>query len=161
MSDSVDIDRDEQIKANWAEHQAMLDDPDQGHTFEITVQSRGSHKVVGDEHHTDSKEFYGDPWTIRARGWSLSEALKRAAEIPFHIWAYSAHVEEDDREVLGVLCIHGTSRGEMLNPSLACSTGGDEPIYAGDRVHKTITWGLNEQGHITFVHKAWVEHRRG
>lgn len=58
---------------------------DQGHTFRISHESRGSHKVVGDEHYTDEPEFVGPVHTVEVRAWNLRAALHKAAELPFNV----------------------------------------------------------------------------
>jgi hypothetical protein len=75
----TEIARREEIRA--AEYPA-----DQGHRFTITMTSRGSSKVVGDEHHTDS-EWESDPWTVTVRAWNLRDALVKASQVPFAVWA--------------------------------------------------------------------------
>lgn len=69
----------------------MTDGPDQGHTFRITVQSRGSYRIQGDEQYHDEPDFSGPPWVQEVRAWSLMEALRRAQDIPFATWAESAY----------------------------------------------------------------------
>ena len=65
--------------------------PDEGHTFRITVTSRGASKVVGEEHNTDAN-WWSDPWTIEVREFSLAAALRKAARVPFATWAESVEV---------------------------------------------------------------------
>lgn len=55
--------------------------PDDGHTFRITMSSRGSYDVVGDPHHSDSPVF-GPETSVDVRAWNLRDALHRAAEMP-------------------------------------------------------------------------------
>lgn len=57
--------------------------PEAGHTFRFLWDSRGSSKVVGDADYTDAPHFDGVPHQIEVRGWSLVEALRNAAELPF------------------------------------------------------------------------------
>lgn len=59
--------------------------PDDGHTFRLTVSSRGSYSVVGDEHPTDALDF-GTPWAMDVRAWNLPAALAKAAEKPLDAW---------------------------------------------------------------------------
>lgn len=57
--------------------------PDDGHTFRITFDVRGSSKVVGDPHFTDAPAYSGLPHTIEVRAWSLLAALRKALDTPF------------------------------------------------------------------------------
>lgn len=59
--------------------------PDEGHTFRISYESRGSYSVVGDEHHTDAPDFDGIVHTVEVRAWNLRDALKKAADLPFNV----------------------------------------------------------------------------
>ena len=65
----------------------MTDGPDDGHTFRITSVSRGSYKVVGEEHHSDAPYFEVDfPFVVEVRAWSLTDAMRKAADLPFDAW---------------------------------------------------------------------------
>lgn len=60
--------------------------PDDGHTFRFTWCSRGSHKVVGDEHHQDSPQFDEDlAVTIEVRAWSLKAAIEKLGQLPLPV----------------------------------------------------------------------------
>lgn len=60
--------------------------PDDGHTFRITFDVRGSSKVVGDPHFTDAPEYSGLPHTIEVRAWSLRAAFaKLLNDVPFAV----------------------------------------------------------------------------
>lgn len=63
----------------------MSEGPDDGHTFRITFDSRGSYSVVGDEHHTDAPDFHGVPHVVEVRAWNLRDALRKAANLPFDV----------------------------------------------------------------------------
>lgn len=66
-------------------HPAEPDGPEDGHTFRITVSSRGSYGIVGVEGYTDASDF-GPPWTMDVRAWNLRDALRKALEAPFDTW---------------------------------------------------------------------------
>lgn len=51
--------------------------PDDGHTWAITIGCRSSSKVVGDEHHTDAPQWDDDTVTVEVRAWSLRDALDK------------------------------------------------------------------------------------
>lgn len=72
-------------------------DADQGHTFEISIRSRGSYIVQGDEHHRDEPDFSGEPYVVQIRAWSLKEALEKAVDVPFEVWMISAFGEPPER----------------------------------------------------------------
>lgn len=74
-----------EIEAALADHHDKLNDPDQGHTFVISVVSRGSGKVVGEKHNTDSN-WWSEPTRIAVRAWSLPDALVIAADLPMAAW---------------------------------------------------------------------------
>lgn len=59
--------------------------PDEGHTFRISVSSRMSSTVVGDEHHTDADYFFGAHVTA-VRAWNLRDALDKAHDLRFASW---------------------------------------------------------------------------
>lgn len=65
-------------------------DPELGHTFRISVVSRGSYGIGVGGQHSDADAFDGVPWAVEVRGWSLSEALERAARLPLWAWAEPA-----------------------------------------------------------------------
>jgi hypothetical protein len=60
--------------------------PEDGHTWLIAVRSRSSSKVVGDPTHHDAEEFDAEPMTLQVRGWSLAEALAKAAHRGLAAW---------------------------------------------------------------------------
>lgn len=59
---------------------------DDGHTFRISVETRGSFGVVGEPHHTDA-EWWGAPFVREMRAWDLPQALRVAATLPLSSWA--------------------------------------------------------------------------
>jgi len=60
--------------------------PDDGHTFRFTWCSRGSSKVVGDEHCKDAPQFNEDlAVTIEVRAWSLKAAIEKLGQLPFPV----------------------------------------------------------------------------
>lgn len=63
-----------------------------------------------------------------------------------------------EREPVAVLCTHeGTP--QILQPRFACSAGGDEPIYPGDKIHEVTTVGWLVVGSsIVTAKEARVEH---
>lgn len=65
---------------------AVLEDagPEAGHTFEVSVRSRGSGGVL-DGPKSDAN-WWGDPSVVRVRAWNLPDAVARAATIPYHKW---------------------------------------------------------------------------
>lgn len=70
--------------------------PESGHTFRISVDSRGSYAVVGVEGHTDSEDFMGPPMTVEVRAWNLPDAVRRAANLPVSVWFESIEDAESD-----------------------------------------------------------------
>lgn len=71
------------------------DGPEQGHTFQLVVSSRGSYGVVGEQGHTDA-DYFSDPWVIEVRAWSLPAALRKAAELPLSAWKLPIGEEETE-----------------------------------------------------------------
>ena len=61
--------------------------PEDGHTFRVSVTSRGSYGIAGEEGHTDADEFMGPAMTLDVRAWNLPEALRRAAARPLSQWS--------------------------------------------------------------------------
>lgn len=59
--------------------------PEDGHTFRLRFDIRGSSKVVGDPCHTDAPDFVGPTHEIQVRAWSLRVALRKAADLPFGV----------------------------------------------------------------------------
>lgn len=70
----------------------MNEGPEHGHTFRFTFASRGAHKVVDEEHYSDS-DWWGPELTFEVRAWSLRAALLKAADMPF---AYLMGEGDDD-----------------------------------------------------------------
>lgn len=62
-----------------------MSDPDDGHTFHFTVQSRMSSKVVGDKHYQDF-DWWGEPMHAEVRAWNLPDACHLAADVPLTEW---------------------------------------------------------------------------
>jgi hypothetical protein len=60
--------------------------PDDGHTFVISVRSRGSYKVVGEAHHHDADWMNERPLTLTVRAWSLPAAMRAAALVGLNDW---------------------------------------------------------------------------
>lgn len=70
-----------------------LGGPEDGHTFRFSMTSRGSYGVVGQEGHTDAEWFTEEPWTLEVRAWNLTDALRKAAELPMSAWTMPAEPE--------------------------------------------------------------------
>lgn len=62
------------------------DSPEDGHTFRITVVSRGSYAVEGVPGHKDAEWLEDDPFEIEVRAWDLKTALLKAVCRPLHEW---------------------------------------------------------------------------
>lgn len=60
--------------------------PESGHTFRVSVISRGSYAVAGIEGHTDAEEFMGPAMTLDVRAWNLPDALRRVSHRPLAAW---------------------------------------------------------------------------
>lgn len=60
--------------------------PNDGHTFRITFDSRGSSKVRGEREYTDAPAYSGYERTIEVRAWNLRDALMKAAVMPLDRW---------------------------------------------------------------------------
>lgn len=58
--------------------------PEDGHTFEIRVRSRGS-MGVDDGPKKDAK-WWGKWFKVRVRAWNQFDALVKATSIPLHMW---------------------------------------------------------------------------
>lgn len=148
------------VEAREIAHLAELESPEHGHTFEITVRSRGSHKVVGDPVHTDAQDFLGEPWTFRVRAWSLKKAFERAAHLPMTIWSGRLNIDhgkEETRDPIAVLCTH-EGEPQILQARFGCAE--DEPLYPGDRVHRVTTIsGIIVAGQAIRANddEAWIE----
>lgn len=63
---------------------ASEESPEEGHTFRFSWSSRGSYGVVGVEGHTDAG-YWDEGATVEVRAWSLAEALRKAARLPFPV----------------------------------------------------------------------------
>lgn len=64
----------------------MIDGPELGHTFRITVSSRTSYRVVGQPGHHDAEDFFDPSAPVDVRAWDLRTALHMAAELPLDTW---------------------------------------------------------------------------
>lgn len=73
-----------------------MSEPSEGHTFRISVESRGSYRVTGDPTYRDAPEFDGIPWVMEVRAWSLREALEKAVAVPFATWAENTFGSDDE-----------------------------------------------------------------
>lgn len=60
--------------------------PADGHTFRIGVDVRGSFTITGEGRHRDAGEFDSLPQYVEVRAWNLSDALRKASEIPLGEW---------------------------------------------------------------------------
>jgi hypothetical protein len=70
--------------------------PEDGHTFRISVTSRGSYAVwpEGDPEpgpHSDAEEFMGPGFTLDVRAWNLQDAMAKAAQVPLGGWSMVGH----------------------------------------------------------------------
>lgn len=72
----------------------QVDDPDDGHTFVISVRSRGSYRIVGEEHHHDADWMNERPITLTVRAWSLPAAMQAAAAVGLNNWEGWGEQEE-------------------------------------------------------------------
>lgn len=75
-------------------NRVIVPDASEGHTFFITVTSRGSYAVVGEPGHTDADHF-GPPMTVDVRAWDLPTALRKAAAVPLNEWGFEEDVDAD------------------------------------------------------------------
>lgn len=82
-----------EILTRVVESWPVINNPDDGHTFTIAVSLRGSGRVVGDPHDTDSTHF-DDMVAVSVRAWNLRDALLKAAELPLRDFFPT----EDDEE---------------------------------------------------------------
>lgn len=63
--------------------------PGMGHQFRFAVTVQGSYSIEGDSKHYDSDpNTISEPFTLTVRAWSLPEACRVAAAIPFHEWKH-------------------------------------------------------------------------
>lgn len=60
--------------------------PEDGHTFRVRVESRGSYAVAGVEGHADAGDFEQLLVVVEVRAWNLRDALSRAAHHPLSTW---------------------------------------------------------------------------
>jgi len=86
-----------------------VEGPDRGHTFRIAVTSRGSSKVVGEEHYSDSN-WWSEPYVQDVRAHNLPEAMRRAAERPLGSWETAERPGEAYRAVLREKLPHGAAQ---------------------------------------------------
>jgi hypothetical protein len=75
-----DLDRAREVLA-----EQYAEGPQDGHTFRIEMTSRGSSRTVGDPTYTDN-DWWSDPWHVEVRAWNLTDALRKAAELPLVLW---------------------------------------------------------------------------
>lgn len=68
--------------------------PEDGHTFHFLVTSRMSAGMVGEERH--DADWWGPPWTLEVRAWSLRAACAQAALVPLSEWGMPVEAEDDD-----------------------------------------------------------------
>ena len=79
----------------WIEPEPEQECPaDEGHRFTISFTSRGSSKVVGETHHTDS-ELESEPWAVTVRAWNLRDALVKASAVPLAVWAGDRSADDE------------------------------------------------------------------
>lgn len=57
--------------------------PEDGHTFLITYQSKGSHQIGIDGPFRDQEDYVGPASFCEVRAWNLRDALRKAAELSF------------------------------------------------------------------------------
>lgn len=96
----------------------MSEGPDDGHTFRISYQIRGSSMVVGDEHHTDAPAFSGIVTTVEVRAWDLKAALRKVLDMPFAELADVGNTVDLTEELVTMFCkLHGVdpTREHMRN----------------------------------------------
>ena len=100
------------------------DDPDRGHTFRLSVTSRMSSKVVGDEHHTDA-DWFSPPIVAEVRAWDLPAALRFAAGFGLTDWEHIEAPEDLPRsvavgleqQVAAAATLHTPEVGSLLCPT--------------------------------------------
>lgn len=64
--------------------------PGSGHQFRFSVTVQGSYSIEGDPRHYDSDpDTISDPFCLTVRAWSLAEACREAAQMPFHRWEHT------------------------------------------------------------------------
>jgi len=84
--------------------------PDDGHTFAISVRSRGSYRVVGEEHHHDSDWMGERPITLTVRAWNLPDAMRAAAAVGLNDWEGWGEQETDtespESRIIAVIALH-------------------------------------------------------
>lgn len=59
---------------------------DDGHTFRLTGEIRGSYAVLGEPHHADHDEYGAVAFVTEVRAWDLPQALSFAALLPLASW---------------------------------------------------------------------------
>lgn len=75
----------------------MINNPDDGHTFSIAVSLRGSGRVVGDAHDTDSN-YFSDLVAVSVRAWNVRDALRQAADLPLRAFFPPEEVDHVDTD---------------------------------------------------------------
>lgn len=75
--------------------------PWKGHTFRFTMVSRGVTRVHGEPAETTKDaDWWGSPITFEVRAWSLVDALKKAALVPFpDLMRDMVALEEDPQDL--------------------------------------------------------------
>lgn len=58
--------------------------PEAGHTFEVSVRSRGSSGVLDGPKSDD--DWWGEPSVLRVRAWNHNDAVAMAAQVPYPDW---------------------------------------------------------------------------
>lgn len=119
-----------------------LGPPTLGHTFRFLWDSRGSYSV-GNEPPTDAPAFDGIPHVVEVRGWSLTEALRNAAELPFaDLMGTRVPYEDAVRSLLHAardLCRDG-------GPQTAGDHAGGPFHHADDRLRDLLEEVLHDDG---------------
>lgn len=86
------------VAASEVEIQREDAGPNAGHTFEVSVSSRGSSNVVGDPEHHDSN-WWGEPFVTRVRAWNQADALRMAVQMPLHEWDRAPEPDAETVEI--------------------------------------------------------------
>lgn len=92
--------------------------PEHGHTFEVSVRSRGASTVIGSGIYSDAN-WWGDPLVMRVRAWNLADALAMASQIPFGEWKWPS---EDGPAPTAARCSHGCDTS--VGPTALCIVDG-------------------------------------
>lgn len=80
------VEFDQQADRIAERHDGQEVEADLGHTWRLTVESRASSAVVGDQHHHDAPEFTPLGRAVEVRAWNLRQALTAAAALPLQVW---------------------------------------------------------------------------